>query len=300
MAASPTTTTTLTELVNSEAIESLILDYAIDAVVASPFCRLADLSNQATLTASFPVWVKDSAAAVNEGSDMSLDDLETTDATITVGMFGVLREITDLVAGSTILGSGLAQEVIREASMLCMEKFEDLVVATYANASSSVGSSGNNLTFAQFVTGYHTLNQALAQGPKVCVLHPVQAADLVDDLVGLSTSWLTHNGTDASILSGQSGAGGYMGTLLNVPIYQTSLCDTANAGADRVGAMFINGSAQNGGNPRQAATGVAIKWMPKVRTQSDAAGSADVLGITMCAAAAEIRDGSIVKIVTDA
>jgi hypothetical protein len=278
----------------------MILDYAIDATVASPFCRLADISSQATLTVSFPVWVKDTAAAVNEGSDMSLDDLETTDVTITVGMFGVLREITDLVATSTILGSGLTQAVVQEAAMLCMEKFEDLIVATYANASSSVGTSGANLTFAQFVSAYHVLNQALAQGPKVSVLHPIQAADLVDDLVGLSTSWLTHNGVDASLLSGQSGQGGYMGTLLNVPIYQTSLCDTANAGADRVGAMFVNGSAENGGNPRMAATGVAVKWLPKVRTQSDAAGSADVLGITMCAAASELKDASICKIVTDA
>lgn len=300
MAATATTTTTLTELVQSEAIESLILDYAIDATVASPFCRLADISNVPTLTVSFPVWVKDTAASVNEGSDLTLDDLETTDQTISVGMFGVLREISDLVATSTILGSSLAQEVIAEASRLCMEKLEDLVVAVYANASSSVGSSGVNLTFAQFVSAYHTLNAALAQGPKYAVMHPVQCADLVDDLVGLSTSWLSHNSVDASLLSGQTGQNGYMGTLLNVPIYQSSLCDTANAAADRVGHMAVNGSAQNGGNPRQAAIGIALKWMPKVRTESDAAGSSEVLGITMCGAAAEIRDTSHVKIVSDA
>ncbi len=300
MAAAATTLTTLTELVNSEAIESLIMDYAFDAMNASAFCRISDISGGATLVASFPIWVKDVAVAVNEGSDMNLDDLETTQVSVTAGLFGVLREVTDLVSNTTILGSSLVPEVIAEASRLCMEKLEDLVVAEFANASGTVGTTTVNLTIAQFVGAYHALNANLVQGQKVCVMAPIQVADLVDALIAATSTVWSNPTTDNRLLNGQSGQDGQMGALLGVPIYQSSLCDTANAAADRVGAMFVNGNSANGGNPKFAAYGIAMKWLPKVRVTSDAPGSSDVFGITMCAGTAEIRDASAIGIITDA
>jgi hypothetical protein len=300
MAAAATTLTTLTELVNSEAIESLIMDYALDAMNASSFCRISDISSDATLVASFPIWVKDVAVAVSEGSDMDLDDLETTQVSVTAGMFGVLREVTDLVASTTILGSALVPEIIAEASRLCMEKLEDLVVACFTNASGSVGTTTANLTIAQFVGAYHALNANLVQGQKVAVLAPIQVADLVDALIAATATVWSNPGTDNRLLNGQSGVDGNMGALLNVPVYQSSLCDLSGDSEDRIGAMFVNGNAGNGGNPKFAAYGLAMKWLPKVRVTSDAPGSSDVLGITMCAGAAEIRDASTIKIVSDA
>lgn len=298
--ANETTTTTLTELVNSEYIEQLVLDYAHDMPVASPFCRVSELEGRGTLVASFSVWVKDTAASKTEGTAMSNTALETTDVQATAGVYGILRELTDLAGMTSVLGQErLEQEIARDAAILIMEQLETLVTAEFANASTSVGSTGVDMTVANFVSAINQLNQNLAKGQKVCVLHPVQSADLLTSLTGLSTSIWSNNGVDSGLLNGQNGADGFAGSLLGIPIYYSSTCTTANMSADRVGAMFINGSNETG-NPRNAAIGIASLYATRVKQVPTADNLSEQMAFSACFGAVEISDFNITQIVTDA
>ena len=297
MAAAATTGTTLTELVNAEFIEPLIMDYAVDKMVITPLVRVSNLAGKQTKIASFPRWVKDSGADVSDGSAMTVDDLETTEvATVTAATVGVYREVTDMAAETNVLGpAGIADYVARDGAMLCSEMLEDDLAARFASASNSVGTSGSDLSVANFVEALAKLDTTKARGQKVCVLDDQQAFDLRAAVAASGAAVFGNAASGAqSILNANSDA--FLGELFGVKTWLTNLTDTANSGADVVGAMMINGAA----DPGFAPIGVALLWLPRVKMLPSISGISTLFGITMSYGEGEINDDGYVKIVTDA
>lgn len=292
-----TTGTSLTELVNSEFIEPLIIDYAIDKMVIAPLVRTSNLAGKATKTASFPRWLKDTAADLTEGSDLSNNELETSEvAVITAAQVGILREVTDLAADTTIMGpQGLMDFIVRDGAMLCTEMLEDDLAARFASASVTVGTSGSDLSVANFVEAIAKLDTAAVRGEKVCVLDDQQAFDL-RAAVAASTATVFANAAAGaqSVLNARSDA--YVGEMFGVRTWLTNLTDTANMGADVVGAMLINGAT----SPNYAPIGAAVLWQPRVKQLPDVATNSTLINVTMCYGEGETFDAAYVKLVTDA
>jgi hypothetical protein len=297
--AAETTRTSLTEIVNSEAIAEVIMDYAADKIVIYPLVRVMNLAGRATATASFPAWEKDAGEDVTTEGTTALTnvELQTTEiSAITAAQVGILREVTDFAAAVNILGEGgLAQFIVQDGTYLCMEMLEDDLASLFASASNSVGTTGSDMTVANFVEAMAKLDTAKARGEKVCILDDQQASDLRLAVAASGSTVFGNAGQTAqTILNSRSDA--YVGELFGARIWLTNLTDTANTNADVVGSMFINAQS----NPACTPYGVALLWDPRLKSLNLPDQIATQYATTMAYGVGEILDYAHVKIVTDA
>lgn len=297
--AAETTSTTLTETVNSEYISPEIQSYAIANFVAVQLSWVMDLAGRATKTWAQPVWVKDAAtASLSEPTNMSNTALETTEATITVAECGILRQLTKFAARTSMVAD-LEDVIIEEGGKLCAEQMEDSLVGQFSNASASLGQSTTNLANTDVIEGVTALRILDARGMPVMVLHPRQSGDLMLDSEAATGIVYGRDGTQ-SVLNSSIGDDGYSGAVFGVNTWHSSLCDTANTGADRVGALFINGNPALGGNHAHAAYGTAVLWMAEAQVEPDVANSSVKIAITNCFGTGELLDNSTQSVISDA
>lgn len=291
MAAGPTTVTTLTELVNAEFINPAILEYAHDYVVAAPFMNWLDLRGKATKVGSFPRWVLDTAADTGETTDLTTEDLETLDVQVTAAEIGIRRDVTDAALEETIIGRQLFDFLVRDSGVLASISLDDDIVALFPSLSTSVGTSGIDLTLANMVQAQAQVRKNKMRGKLVYVLDDQQAEDY--QAAQASATSTTINGLMAPSTGIESG---YLGTFFGQEVWQTGLCDTANTGANVVGACFIRGDT----NPTAAAYGAVMTR--EVRTELERNASARKTEFVMTAkwGVGEIQDLSGTKMVTDA
>ena len=231
------------------------------------------------------------AAGVGEGDDLTPAARTPTRAYTTISEVGLATELTRLAEESSRLdrqimlwaasqGRAIAQKVTADLCGL----FADL------NGSSAVGTSGTNIAVADFVEAMYTLDNANAAGQKRCVLHPRQVADL---FVALTGSGAIYQNLPELVRSGVlpegQPAAGFVGQLFGVPLYQTTEVDTANEGADRVGAMFT----------AEAMAFVQLRPVT-VEYDYDASKRAREIVVTAAYGVCEVVDAFGVPIVTDA
>ena len=153
--ASETTRTSLTEIVNSEVIAEIILQYAADATVLSPLTRVMNLAGRASAVASFPQWELDAVSDITTEGTTALSnvELQTTEvATITAAAVGILREVTEGAWNTNMLGrDGLMQFLVEDGARLCVLEVENDLAALLSGFTTTVGSTGVDLSVANFV-----------------------------------------------------------------------------------------------------------------------------------------------------
>lgn len=290
-----TTTTSLTELVNSEYIDPMIMEYAHDYVVVAPFVRQMDLRGKGTNQGVFPRWVLDAALDVaNQTAAITLTELESTEVTITGAEVGVARDIYDPAVEETILGDGLFSFLVQDAGLLLAISLDDDLCALFSGASTSVGSTGANLSLANMVEAQAQIRKNKMRGQLVYILDDQQASDYQS---AQAASTATTVNSFFTVSPGIES--GFLGSFMNAEVWQTGLCDTANTGADVVGACFIRGDR----NPRQAALGMVMTRDVRtelVRGYDGAAGRKRGFFATAKWGVGETSDESIVSIITDA
>jgi hypothetical protein len=292
-----TTRTSLTEIVNSEAIQSLILQYGYDKTVISPLCRVADLRGAASAVASFPQWELDAVADITtEGTTtLSNTELQTTEvATITAAAVGVLRHVTMHASATNMLGpDGLMRFIVEDGSRLCVLELENDLAALFSGFSQSVGQSGTDLSISNFVEAIAKMDTANARGRKVCVLDDQAASDIRTSVATSTGTVFAGQASLQSVLNANSDA--FVGVLFDVPIWLTNLTDTANTNADVVSAMFVDGAA----SPEYAALGIALLWEPTMQAVAAPEALAEQVAISMAYGVGRISAFGV-KIVTDA
>lgn len=225
-----TTTTTLTEISNSEWLAPLVLDYAHDFVVATPYAVQHDLRGKASDTVSVQQWVSDQGTeqAPAETASLTAETLETTDQTVTTAEMGILREVTkNALEDSKMTPAELFRFIVMDSGRLLGIGLEDDLVALFSGFSTGVGTSGSDLTLANMVSAISQLRKNGIRAPGGCVfiLDDQQAEDLDNAaLASQSTTIMNYysraegNGLDT----------GFVGSFGRYPIWQTGLCDTAN------------------------------------------------------------------------
>lgn len=290
-----TTTTSLTELVNSEYIDPAIMEYAHDYVVVAPYVRELDLRGKGTNQGAFPRWVLDTALSVsNQTDDITATELETTEVTITGAEIGIRRDILDPAVQETVLGAGLFSFLVQDAGLLLAISLDDDLCSLFAGASTSVGTTDTDLTLANMVEAQAQIRKNKMRGQLVYILDDQQASDYQAAQAAATST------TVNSFFSVSTGIeSGFLGSFMGADVWQTGLTDTANTDADVVGACFIRGDS----NPRQAALGMVLTRdvsTEAARGWDGAVGRKSVFVATAKWGVGELADESICKIVTDA
>jgi hypothetical protein len=286
-----TTTTSLTELVNSEFINPAILEYAHDYVVAAPFVNWLDLRGKATKVGSFSKWVLDTATDTGETTDLTTEQLETTDVQVTAAEIGLRRDVTDAALEETIIGTQLFDRLVVDAGVLAAISLDDDICALATGFSNTVGLATTDLALSHMVEAQAKIRINGQRGQLVYILDDQQASDYQAAQAAATST--TINGLMAPSVGIESG---YLGTFFGQPVWQTGLCDSSNTGASVNGMCFVRGDT----NPTTSAIGGVITR--DVRTELERNASARITEFVMTAkwGVAEISDLSGVKIKTDA
>ena len=237
-----TTTTTLATTIPAELIAPMIV------AEARPFNVVAPLVlNEVLPPHKGKVWNKQklpttTAAAVTETSDIVAAARTTTEASLTIAEVGLATDITKFAQETSAFNDWLGTWAASQGRAIAQKITGDLCgLFPNLNSSTAVGTSGTDITVANFIEAIYALDAANAPGQKRCVLHPRQVADLFSAIQSASGA-IYHNLAElireGRLPNGQPAAG-FVGMLFGVPIYSTTEVTNVNSDVDRCGAMFV-------------------------------------------------------------
>ncbi len=228
-----TAATSAGELVAAEIVSRLIIDAAYAEAVMPPLVRVADISNDSTLTVEFPKWPLLVASDLIEATDMSNTAVNTTSIPVTADEAGIMITVTDLLLNGAGLG-GL-EPYAEELGKALANKIDTDLLAEAVDFVNSVGTSGVDMSEADFLSAIYTLESGNAKGPFACVLHPIQVHDLRTAL----------SATTGAVWGGPSAPAADLGafaSLYGVDVYKSTNCASVNLNADRQGVMMPVGN----------------------------------------------------------
>lgn len=275
-----TTTTEYGDISLTEALADEILDEPRPNLVAAQFSNKYSLAGLPTKTKKLNRWNDPGpATAGTEGTPFTtVTSLGTTALSVTPTEAAVFMTLTtDDAVETRIPGMESMVEVWQRGSLeqqlaavmpeamiaarACYEKFETDHTALFSGFSRSAGSSGNDMSIANFDEGLLLLESGedLPHEDIVACLDKEQLGNIRTALV------VTSGGVAGNIWSEDLASivrfrpdvarNGLKGSLLGVPIYTHGVAarQTANGGADVVGAIFLRGTGAPedglGGNP---------------------------------------------------
>lgn len=294
--AGETTTTTMNDVYFSSWVNDSILDEIRPLNVMRQFYVVEGKRN----TKSYD-WPKQAdpglAAAIVEATGLSNTALSSDKVTATADQVGIMATVTDFSTEISVI-----DEMEHFASVLgrsVAEKYETDMAALLGGFSNTTGVSGSDLTAKQFLQAISALELRDTQGSVVAVLHPVQTGDIRADIVPTFDAEGTtrtprsgreyfDGGNDSSVV--MPTFEGYVGSLYGIPIWHTSLVPTANAAADRAGAVFV----------RNHCLGMYEIRGPRTELQRDASLPGTEIVVTANYGVVEIRDEFGQSIITDA
>ncbi len=176
---------------------------------------------------------------VADGSAVGNTDLTDGSTTISVSQKSKAYEASDMARLTDSTGLLRPELFAADAMQSAMNKLVDLVADVIDGFTSTAGTSGSNMTFADFLEAVTLLEIANVQGPYMCELHGRQLGDLQSDLATTTGGSIQWRDDVADLLTYRGDA--YKGKLLNVDMFRCNRVVTANSGADRAGAMWGRG-----------------------------------------------------------
>lgn len=226
------------------------------------------------------------ATAKAEGSAMANTSLTTSGQDVTVGTVGQMATVTKEHAEISLYNaySTYGAQLIRSVA----EKVSTDFAAVLDDSTNTTGSSGVDLVLSDVLEASTALRGRDATGQLAGVLHTRQIGDLQNDL-GSSTASANTNAPMIGDLDA-SNLGEYAGTWYRIPFWQSSLINTADAGANRHGAIFVVDDA----------FGYYEIWGAQSDTDKDIALPGTEIAVTARYAFGKIRDNNTQGIKTDA
>ena len=172
-------------------------------------------------------------AATGEGSDASTTALTDASVTVAAARYALRRDISDL-AVLTGLGNDNDPFKLAESMVASFDAaFMAAVATSVASFSSSVGTSGVDMSVDDFMDAIATLEIASVPGPFWSILHARQLADLQESLRSESGA-LSYSPASAELL--KIAGPGLAGEFLGVQIFQSS--KITSSGGNRKGCMY--------------------------------------------------------------
>lgn len=265
-------------------VSSMILDEARPQNVTGQFYRHEGPGNSPAY--DFPIQDDPGAAAAGtEATTFANTALTSSKATATVGIVGQMTTVTDQLKVTSLVD--IVPHAAGVIGRSVEEKKETDYTALLDNFSNTTGTSGQDLTWAQWLEAISQLEQRDAQGSLVGVLHPVQVGDLRADVGTSAAAYFGNpnasiNGMDASALNG------YVGNPASVPLFQTSL--VPETAGNKGGAVFVAG----------VALGCYTQWDTRIELERDASLPGTEAVATAYYGVIEIRDAWGESVITDA
>jgi hypothetical protein len=206
--------------------------------------QLRSMNGSGSTVVQVPVvsWGANAMTAVAENASVSNTALTTTNVNVTIARQALRRQVSDL-AQLTATGipldvtiDSLATDMVSSYAKRVTAMLGDLA----SGFSTSVGSTGVDLSVSTFYSAIFGLQLNSADGIFTAVLHPVQVNDLISSLrseVGPGQYLATSQDQV------QAKGPGFRGNLFGVDVFSSANgINTANAGADRIGMMIAPGA----------------------------------------------------------
>ena len=274
--ANESTTTSLDDLLPSIVAEALFV--AQERSIMRGLVRNFTMPMSSGKTITVPIYPKQTAAGVNEGTDLTNTSISTSGATLTIGEVGIMTTVTDLARNAS--ASNVIADVGRLFGEAIAAKMDKDLTALFADFSTGDGDYTGQITAASIFKAVAKLRGAgVDPAGCFCVLHPEIAYDLKSALTTGGTTVFTAGG-GVSDVANEAMRMGYVGMLAGVPIYETSNIDYVSAAGDFPGAVF-----------HRDALGLAMMQDIKIETQRDASLRADELVATAVYGVGELYDG---------
>jgi hypothetical protein len=266
--------------------------------------RLGNVAGRGSSTVQIPVVGLDGSdvmSSVADGSPVSNTALSESGVNVTVARHALQYSISDLANLTDSVGLNvqrLAESMVGSTLMT----FQSLLCNVIDDFTQVVGTSGVDMSVDDFYSAQFALTLQSVAGPYICILHPRQLADFQASLrAEAGPSQFVPATQEMLNIKGQ----GFAGMFNGVDIFVSSKVVTANAGADRAGAMLgYSAIAMAEGSPF-AVTGAGGIVQPAgtplvVEFERDASSAlTKIVGNYYCGVA-KVQDGMGVSIITDA
>lgn len=312
------TTSTFDDLTHTSLVQPVIIKALTEKPGLWRFAREFNIVDQSTNAAKLPTetsyWgsANDDGAGVDtefdatQATSLSNTAFSTGSVTCTAAEYGVAHGLTDNVAEDSVRGIDIMDLIKGRMLLVHQLAWEDDYLANMANLSNSVGTSGADLTVAQMVAAQQGLRTRGVEADVVAyILDNQQASDLEGALLASNAAAAVF-ALSADRLIGYTpaadhgmGASRMIMSFRGAPVFATGLTDTANIGADVVGACICPSTAFNDAS---GATTHCVAWkrLPYFETQRQAKLRATDLVMSARLGFAELQDGSGTAIITDA
>ena len=199
--------------------------------------RLGNVAGRGSSTVQIPVVGLDGSdimSSVADGSAVSNTALTESGVNVTVARHALQYSISDLANLTDSVGLNvqrLAESMVGSTLMT----FQSLLCNVIDDFTQVVGTSGVDMSVDDFYSAQFALTLASVPGPYICILHPRQLADFQASLrAEAGPSQFVPATQEMLNIKGQ----GFAGQFNGVDIFVSSKVVSANAGADRAGAMF--------------------------------------------------------------
>jgi len=215
-----TNTTTLNDLLPSIVAEALFV--ASEKSIMRGLVRNYTLSPGTGKTVTVPIYPKQTAAALTEGTAPTFTAVSTDGATLTVSEVGLTAQISDLAIMAS--SANVIADIGRLFGEAIARKMDTDLLALANSLATTVGGVTTAATPALLFQaiaklrsqGYDTSNDC------AIVLHPNVAYDVASVLTSTFAA-------PASMVGNSALQNGFMGMLGGVPVYQSSLIATSTA-----------------------------------------------------------------------
>ena len=182
----------------------------------------------------------DILASTGDGTAVANSALSDGSVTVAVGRYSKAYEASDLARATAGAGGLSTQVFAMDALISGALTLTSLVANLLDNFATVVGTTGVDMTTANFLDAISALEIAKTPGPFLAVLHPVQFGDLRKDLALTAAGAVQYMPATAALIAARGT--GFQGTLAGVDIVTSSYVPTMNASADRGGGMFGKGA----------------------------------------------------------
>lgn len=277
--ANESTTTSLNDLLPSIVAEALFV--AQERSLMRGLVRNYTLPAGSGKTITVPIYPAQTAASVNEATDLTNTSIATSGAVLTVGEVGLMTTVTDLARVAS--ASNVVADVGNLFGTAVATKMDKDLTALFAGFSATVGGTSTTLTAALVAQAIMKLRgQGIPMMDVAVVLNPDVAYDFV---ASLTNTFANPNG---GVAQNEAMANGMVGRFMGVPIYITANVLNNGTAGDYVGAVF-----------HRDALGIAMLQDIKLEAQRDASLRADELVATAVYGVGELYDAYGVGIVAD-
>jgi N4-gp56 family major capsid protein len=224
-----TNTTTLNDLLPSIVAEALFV--ASEKSIMRGLVRNYTIAPGQGKTVTVPIYPKQTAASLTEGTAPAFTAISTNGVTLTVSEVGLTAQISDLAMMAS--SSNVVSDIGRLFGEAIARKMDSDILSNVGSLSAGVGGASTTATPALLfqaiaklrAQGYDTSNDC------AIVLHPNVAYDIASTLTSTFAAPASQIGNDAL-------RNGFMGTLGGVPVYQSSLVNNTGTAGDYNSVLF--------------------------------------------------------------